>query len=266
MMPSSRQPRQLRQQAGAQADSPVWRERYAGQLPENAFLRQLANSLTISPAFAGLLWKRGFQQIQDMERFIETPQLGNLPRLSTWPDVLRCAAVLADACLAGRSILVWGDYDVDGITATALVADFLSLHGVEARTHIPSRLKSGYGLNKEEIEGFAKEGVELLLTVDCGVTDNAEVAKARECGMTVVISDHHLPGDTLPDAHALCNPRAGIRPAVSREAADTFAGASGKACQNEAKDNQEAYVYRTGYGGRFCCCAHSVLLLPGVQF
>ena len=146
-----------------------------------------------------------------MAQFL-APNLRNLAPLDEWPDFLNAARVLFDALEEGRSMLVWGDYDVDGITATALVKDFLAFHGVEIRYHIPSRLETGYGLDTSVIEQLAREGVSLILTVDCGISDLEPIARARELGVTVIVSDHHLPGDELPTANAICNPRLGPCP------------------------------------------------------
>lgn len=188
-----------------------WNTRYAGPPPELPEMRILAEKLDISASLASLLWRRGFQDIEEMAQFL-APNLRNLAPLSEWPDFVKGAEVLAKGIAEGRSILVWGDYDVDGITATALVKDFLSLHGITARHHIPSRLKAGYGLNTAIVEQLAAEGVSLLLTVDCGISDIEPVKRAKELGMTVVISDHHLPGDEVPPADAICNPRLGPCP------------------------------------------------------
>ena len=189
----------------------VWVPRSATGLPAASLLDSYAKALEVSPTFVSLLWQRGFRKIEDMALFL-SPNLRNLAPLEEWPDVLAAADVLYTALTQGKTMLVWGDYDVDGITSAALVKDFLAFHGYTVRHHIPSRLKTGYGLNREIIEELAAEGVSLLLTVDCGVTDVDAVAHARELGMTVVISDHHLPAETLPNAHAICNPRMGACP------------------------------------------------------
>ena len=183
-----------------------WHKRYEGDLPDNGTLQALAERLEISPSFAALLWQRGFQDLDTMSRFL-APNLRNLASLEEWPDFTNAARILRDALDEGRSMLVWGDYDVDGITATALIKDFMAFHGIAVRHHIPSRLEAGYGLNAAVIEQLAEEGVSLILTVDCGISDVEPVARARELGMTVIISDHHLPGEELPDADAICNPR-----------------------------------------------------------
>ncbi|MDL2210271.1 single-stranded-DNA-specific exonuclease RecJ [Desulfovibrio sp. OttesenSCG-928-O18] len=191
--------------------TPSWPSRYSGPLPDDGTLRRFAERLEISPSFASLLWRRGFTTLDGMSLFL-APNLRNLTPLSEWPDFTAGAETLAKALEEGRSMLVWGDYDVDGITSTALVKDFMAFHGITVRHHIPSRLKAGYGLNTAVIEELAKEGVSLLLTVDCGISDLEQIARAKELGMTVVISDHHLPGEELPKADAICNPRLGPCP------------------------------------------------------
>ena len=189
----------------------TWSRRYSGTLPDGDTLQALADGLDISQAFALLLWQRGFQDISAMSRFL-APNLRNLATLEEWPDFTRAARVLFDALEERRTMLVWGDYDVDGITSTALVKDFMAFHGVDVRHHIPSRLEAGYGLSAPVIEQLAAEGVSLILTVDCGISDVGPIAKAKELGITVIVSDHHLPGDALPAADAICNPRLGDCP------------------------------------------------------
>ncbi|MDR3074205.1 MAG: single-stranded-DNA-specific exonuclease RecJ [Deltaproteobacteria bacterium] len=188
-----------------------WRSRYAGESPENGMLEHFAETLEISRSFALLLWQRGFRQLTDMSLFL-APNLRNLAPLADWPAFVKGAEVIAKALEEGRSPLVWGDYDVDGITSTALVKDFLGFHGIAARHHIPNRLKAGYGMNSAVIEQLAGEGVSLILTVDCGISDVEPIARAKELGMTVVVSDHHLPGESAPAADAICNPRLGPCP------------------------------------------------------
>ena len=118
-----------------------WHKRYEGDLPGNGTLQALAERLEISPSFAALLWQRGFQDLDTMSRFL-APNLRNLASLEEWPDFTNAARILRDALDEGRSMLVWGDYDVDGITATALIKDFMAFHGIAVRHHIPSRLEA----------------------------------------------------------------------------------------------------------------------------
>ena len=165
-----------------------------------------ADRLEISPLLTRLLWQRGLRDFDSMRAFLN-PSLRSLASLESWPGLTDAAKLLVSKIGQGRKLCVWGDYDVDGITSTALVLDVLSRHGHEAVSHIPDRLSEGYGLSTEGISRLAEEGVSVLLTVDCGISDIQAVAHAKSLGMTVIISDHHLPGDELPAADALVNPR-----------------------------------------------------------
>ena len=101
---------------------------------------------------------------------------------------------------------VYGDYDVDGVTATALLLTFFEALGLQVASYIPEREGEGYGLNAEAMRQLAQQGARLLITVDCGSTAVAEVALARELGIDTIITDHHQPPDTLPAALAVLNP------------------------------------------------------------
>jgi len=169
-------------------------------------LAALAEDLEISPLIAEILWSRGIQTREDMDRFL-SPGLVNLLNPTLIPGLEQAAQITAQGIQEAKKIAIWGDYDVDGITSTAVLTKFLSQCGMETLHHLPNRLEEGYGLNCEGIDSLAEQGVELLITVDCGITDVEAVAHARSKGMTVVVTDHHLPGDSLPDAHAVCDPR-----------------------------------------------------------
>ena len=106
----------------------------------------------------------------------------------------------------GEKIAVFGDYDVDGITATCLLTDFLRRNGADCVSYIPGRLEEGYGLNPIAIRQLHSEGVKLIITVDCGITAVAEAQLCRELGIDLVITDHHECMDTLPDAIAVVDP------------------------------------------------------------
>ena len=165
-----------------------------------------AAALGVSEWLALFLWERGLPDAASMNDYL-TPGLKGLVPPKNWPGVDEAAICLAEAARKGKKIVVWGDYDVDGITATALCLEVFSWHGVIAHSHIPSRTSQGYGLNLVTLETLAAQGMEVLLTVDCGINDVDVVARANELGITVIITDHHLPGDTLPAARAVCNPR-----------------------------------------------------------
>ncbi|MDO9082750.1 MAG: single-stranded-DNA-specific exonuclease RecJ [Humidesulfovibrio sp.] len=184
--------------------------------PVPAGIGTLAEDLGITRVIAEVLWRRGFTSSQDMDRFL-SPGLRHLASPDSIPGLTDAANVLARELTRGAQFCVWGDYDVDGITATALVKDFLAQrlgpevapldNSGQVRHFLPNRKEHGYGLNVAGIERLAAEGVTLLLTVDCGISAVAEVARAGELGMTVVISDHHLPPGELPAAAAICDPQ-----------------------------------------------------------
>lgn len=111
------------------------------------------------------------------------------------------------AIAAGEPIAVYGDYDVDGVTATALLVQALQALGGNVRPYIPNRFDEGYGLNNDALDSLAAEGVRLVITVDCGIRSPEEARWARTLGLDLVISDHHEPAGELPDAYAVLNPK-----------------------------------------------------------
>ena len=122
-------------------------------------------------------------------------------------DMDKAAARIDRALSDGEKIAIFGDYDVDGITATCIMVDYLKGRGADVVHYIPRRIEDGYGLSCEAIEGLRKGGATLLVTVDCGITGVEEVAYARSIGMDVVVTDHHECKETLPVAAAVVDPR-----------------------------------------------------------
>ncbi len=183
-----------------------WVFRYDDSIAPPNDLGNWSENLEISPHLARFLWARGMRSKEEMEAFI-APFLGRLAPIDSWPGLREAASLLVDALLAGKKICVWGDYDVDGITSTALVKEILGKHGFECLHYIPNRLLEGYGLNKEAISTLAEQGVDILLTVDSGISDIEAITHAKSLGMMVIVSDHHLPGENLPPADVIVNPR-----------------------------------------------------------
>src|SRR5262249_13847689 len=110
------------------------------------------------------------------------------------------ATRIANACVKGERIAIFGDYDVDGATASALLARFLRRCGLDPIVYIPDRIFEGYGPNVEAIRSLAERGTKLLITVDCGTTSHEPLAEARRLGLDVIVIDHHQADETLPDA------------------------------------------------------------------
>lgn len=174
-------------------------------------LEDLAEELGISVLLASILHARGLRSRAAMDTFL-SPGLKHLHPLENWPGLEDAARLLAETAQRGEVIAVWGDYDVDGITATALIKEFFSRRGYRILHHLPNRLHEGYGMNVAGVERLADRNVRCLITVDCGVADIDAIQRARDLGMTVIVTDHHIPGETLPPAHAILNPRMGTWP------------------------------------------------------
>lgn len=154
---------------------------------------------------ARLLVNRGLVAEEELLAYLE-PTLTRLSSPFDLPDLDAAAARLAQAVKRREPVLVYGDYDADGLTATALVAGFLTELGVPVSTYVPDRLTEGYGLNLPALERLAPRA-RLLVTVDCGISDREEVAWARRQGLEVIITDHHEVPEELPPAVAVVNPK-----------------------------------------------------------
>jgi len=157
---------------------------------------------------AALLARRGVVTKEDAEKFLNPSYDLHLHDPLLMTDMQKGAQRFADAILAGEKISVWSDYDCDGIPGAVVLHDFLKKIGANFENYIPHRHLEGYGVNTIGIEKLAKGGANLIVTVDSGITDLKPIARAKELGMDVIVTDHHLPKDTLPDAFAVINPNA----------------------------------------------------------
>ncbi len=154
---------------------------------------------------ARILLNRGLAQAQDIDAFLD-PTLSQLLPPAGLQDLPEAAARLARAVARRETVIVYGDYDVDGLTATAVLRHFLESLGTRVISYIPSRLTQGYGLHAPALVELAeKAGV--LVTVDCGISNAAEVAQARDLGLEIIVTDHHEPPSELPPALAVINPK-----------------------------------------------------------
>ena len=151
----------------------------------------------MSETTASILTRRGYADPAEARSFLEAASLGYDPFLLG--DVREACESIRAAVAAGTHICVHGDYDVDGICATAVAVLYLRELGADVRWHLPSRFEEGYGVSSDTLGRFADEGVGLVLTVDCGITAVDEVADAKRRGLDVIVTDHHRPGDVLPD-------------------------------------------------------------------
>ena len=160
-------------------------------------VRDIAGELGVRETTAAVLVRRGFDSPEAARVFLEGNDPGHDP-LALGAMREACDAIRG-AIAAGKRICVHGDYDADGICATALAVLLLRELGADVEWHLPSRFEEGYGVSRETLGRLAAEGCGLVLTVDCGITAVDEVAEARSLGLEVVVTDHHRPGTTLPD-------------------------------------------------------------------
>lgn len=144
--------------------------------------------------------------IDEVEAYLDPTVRRLLPDPDTLTDMAPAVARLADAVERGEPVAVFGDYDVDGATSTALLVEVLRAGGLDPAFHIPDRIFEGYGPNIPAIEALAANGARLLVTVDCGTMSFEPFARARELGLDVVVIDHHQAGESLPEVAALVNP------------------------------------------------------------
>ncbi len=159
----------------------------------------------LHPLVAQVLYNRHLTGPEEITAFLEGTLVSDNPFLLA--DMNRAVTLIRQAVTDRAPIAVYGDYDVDGITATAIMVQTLRSLGADARPYIPDRFEEGYGLNADAIQALAKEGVRLMITVDCGIRSPNEVAVARSCGMQVVVTDHHHISGPLPEAEAAINPK-----------------------------------------------------------
>ena len=173
---------------------------------ETAAATALAREVNIHPALGRLLLKRGIKTATEARRFFR-PQLSDLHDPFLMNDMQVAVDRLNQALGRKEHIMVYGDYDVDGCTAVALVYKFLSQFYSNIDFYIPDRYEEGYGISRKGIDFAAEMGVKLIIVLDCGIKAVEEVAYAREKGIDFIICDHHVPDNELPPAVAILNPK-----------------------------------------------------------
>ena len=153
-----------------------------------------------------LLYNRGLTEPSQGEVFIAADKrMAGNPLLL--PDMHRAVARIYQSLLSGENIAVYGDFDVDGITATALLVQGLTALGGKVTPYIPHRLTEGYGLKTAALENLYHQGISLVITVDCGITALSQLKRARKLGLDIIITDHHTPLPEIPPAIAIVNPK-----------------------------------------------------------
>ena len=173
--------------------------------PSDNRCAQLAKSLKVSPLLAQVLINRGIVDAHAGSVFLR-PRLTELIPPEQMPGVEKAVSRIKQAIKEKEKIIVYGDYDVDGITGVAILWQILTLLGADVDYYIPHRIDEGYGLNAEAVESLANSGNKLLITVDCGVTASNSAELAERLGLDLIITDHHQPGPELPHALAIVHP------------------------------------------------------------
>jgi len=169
-------------------------------------IEKLSASLGVTPVVAGMLWRRELQSLDEARQFFN-PSISHLLDPFLMLNMEKAVDEIS-ACLDEHApILVYGDYDVDGTTAASLLHLFLQSIGAKSQFYIPDRNTEGYGVSHKGIDYAAEIGAKLIITCDCGITAVEQTEYARKQGVKMMITDHHIPDDKLPDAVAILNPK-----------------------------------------------------------
>jgi len=174
--------------------------------PDQKTAELLTKGLDCHPLLAALLSARGISTVEDAVFFLN-PSLKNLTDPFALKDLDKAVERIYTAVKNKEKILIFGDFDADGITSTALLSDFLEYCDADVSWYIPHRIKEGYSLQKAHIQMASDQNIDLIITVDCGVSSHEAVTDAKLEDIDVIITDHHEPSDTLPSAVAVVDPK-----------------------------------------------------------
>ncbi|HVV56127.1 MAG TPA: single-stranded-DNA-specific exonuclease RecJ [Mucilaginibacter sp.] len=174
--------------------------------PDNADVKKLAAELNIDPVLSALLIQRGIKNYDDARYFFR-PDLRHLHDPFLMKDMEKAIERIENAVSSGEKILIYGDYDVDGTTAVSLVYSFFRKLHDRIEYYIPDRYREGYGISAEGIDYAAANGFSLVIALDCGIKSAEKIAYANTKNIDFIICDHHLPGQELPDAVAVLDPK-----------------------------------------------------------
>lgn len=169
---------------------------------ENERVEELQKKYNINKLLATILVNRGIIEEKQIEKFLN-PKRNDFYNPYKMPDMGIAVERIVKAIENKEKTIIYGDYDVDGITSVTVLKSFLEERGLEVAEYIPNRLEEGYGLNKNAVEEIAKQGYKLMITVDCGISAIEEVKYANELGIETIVTDHHEPGNELPKAIAV---------------------------------------------------------------
>lgn len=171
---------------------------------DRALAKELAFECEVEPIVALISASRGYTDPTDLEQFLsDEPYFSDAYELI---DIMHAADIVNKSIADGKKIAVYGDYDCDGVTATALLYKYLLNRGADCIYYIPDRFSEGYGMNCEAVKNLKEMGAEVIVTVDNGISCFNEIALANELGITVIVTDHHIPPEILPEAAAVVDP------------------------------------------------------------
>lgn len=174
--------------------------------PDKKTVEALAASINVNKVLSGILVQRGIDNFEKAKNFFR-PQYAHMHDPYLMKGMAKAVERIDEALAKNQKILIYGDYDVDGTTAVATVYDFFSKRFKEIEYYIPDRYTEGYGISFMAIDWASNNGYSLIIALDCGIKANDKVKYANKKGVDFIICDHHLPGDELPDAVAILNPK-----------------------------------------------------------
>lgn len=184
--------------------------KYDWQIPINENLPEefiaAVSEQGLAPVFAQLLWNRGIQTSETIQTFLN-PSMEQLHDPYLFYDMENVVERIHQAIVEDENILIYGDYDADGITSTTVLKEALEILGAQVETYLPNRFEDGYGPNKARYKAFIDAGVQLIITVDNGVSGHEAIDFANECGVDVIVTDHHELPLELPNAYGIIHPR-----------------------------------------------------------
>ncbi len=174
--------------------------------PDTQITQELSKSVNINPTLAKILTQRGIESFEEAKKFFR-PSLKTLHDPFLMKDMDKAVNRLCEAVFNQEKILLYGDYDVDGTTSVSLLFLFLKQFTSNLDFYIPDRYTEGYGISKKGIDWAEENGFKLVIALDCGVRANERAIQSKKLGIDLIICDHHLPGDELPDAYAILDPK-----------------------------------------------------------
>lgn len=169
---------------------------------EEAKIEEISNKCNIDSLLARILLNRGITDIQDIKTFLE-PTRCDFYNPFLLPDMEKAVERIIEAINNNEKVMIYGDYDVDGITSVTVLKKFLKERGLETGVYIPNRLEEGYGLNKEAVKKIIEQKYSLIITVDCGISGIEEIEECNKLGIQTIVTDHHEAGEILPNAYAV---------------------------------------------------------------